>query len=669
LKHSPGHQSVTARDEEFHYNNSGDLGSHSGAVLMTGRIVLVVGVLIGVTRPVGAQQPSGKTDFAHDVVPILKARCAKCHTNGTYKGGLSFDTREALLKAKVVVPGKSAESELIKRIVSKDKETRMPSQGEPLSEKEVGILKAWVDDGLPWEPGYSFKPTTYVAPLKPHQVTLPPARAGRDHPIDRIVDAYFAANKITAPQPLDDAAFARRVYLDLIGLLPVVSELDAFTTDNAGDKRARLIHALLSEDRAYTDHWLAFWNDLLRNEYRGTGYIDGGRKQITAWLYKSLLENKPYDQFARELINPSPDSEGFAKGIKWRGQVNASQIVELQFSQNIGQVFFGANLKCASCHDSFIDNWKLDDAYGLAAVIADKPLPTFRCDKPTGKTAGPKFLFPELGSIDPAAPKAKRLEQLAILVTHPDNGRFTRTIVNRIWHRLMGRGLVHPVDVMGNKPWSEDLLDYLAGYLVANKYDLKKLIEHIATSQTYQSRAVSLTKEPLGEGYLFHGPELKRLSAEQFVDAVWMITSTAPGKPVAPAAIPQFPASTPAERRFVRATLVDADDLMRSLGRPNREQVVTTRPEQLTTLQALDLANGQTMTSTLARGAANILKANPKLTADELAAWVFVRALSRKPNPNELTAARELLGTKPTVESVADLLWAVVMLPEFQLIR
>jgi hypothetical protein len=302
-------------------------------------------------------------------------------------------------------------------------------------------------------------------------------------------------------------------------------------------------------------------------------------------------------------------------------------------------------------------------------VIADKPLPTFRCDKPTGKTAGPKFLFPELGSIDPALPKARRLEELARLATHPDNGRFSRTIANRIWHRMMGRGLVHPVDVMGNKPWNDDLLDYLAVYLVENKYDLKKLIEHIATSKTYQSRAVSLSKEPSGEGYIFHGPELKRLSAEQFVDAIWMITGTAPGKPTAPAAVPQFPESTPPERRFVRATLVDADDLMRSLGRPNREQVVTTRPEQLTTLQALDLANGQTMTSTLARGAANILKAHPKMSPEELVGMIFLRALSRKPTPDELVAAKGLLGAKPNVENVADLLWAVAMLPEFQLLR
>lgn len=628
--------------------------------------------LLAATACVGplAAQPDQKTDFAHDVVPILKAKCAKCHTNGTYKGAVSFDTREELLKSKAAVPGKAAVSELVTRAASKDDELRMPPpKADPLTAKEIAVLTKWVDDGLPWEPGFTFKPATYVAPLKPRKVALPPARPGREHPIDRVIDAYTAANKLTAPPQLDDEAFARRVHFDLIGLPPAAGELDEFVRSKSATKNADLVRKLLAEDRAYTDHWLAFWNDALRNEYKGTGYIDGGRKQITAWLYKSLLENKPYDTFARELISPAPDSEGFAKGIKWRGAVNASQITELQFSQNIGQVFFGANLKCASCHDSFIDSWKLADAYGLAAVIADKPLAVHRCDKPTGQTAGAKFLFPELGTIEAAAPKAKRLEQLAALVTHPDNGRFTRTMVNRVWHRLMGRGIVHPVDVMGNRPWSEDLLDYLAVYFAENSFDLKKLMEHIATSRAYQSKAVPLAKEVAGDGYVFRGPELKRLTAEQFIDAIWMLTNTAPAKPVAPAAIPPFPAGVPKERQFVRATLVDCDPLMRSLGRPNREQVVTTRPEQLSTLQALDLANGQLLTTTLDRGAANILNANPKATPDELAEWVFVRALSRKPNAGERAAARSLLGDKPTAASVADLLWAVVMLPEFQLVR
>jgi hypothetical protein len=634
------------------------------------RLTIALAALAVSLTPVAAQ-PDKKTDFAHDVVPILKARCAKCHTNGTYKGGVSFDTREDVIKSKAVTPGKAAGSELIKRVTTKEDEARMPPpKAEPLTEKEVVTLAKWIDDGLPWDDGFTFKPATYVAPLKPRKVVIPPAKPGREHPIDRIVGAYFDANKVKPPEALDDAAFARRVYFDLIGLPPTESELEAFVADKAADKRARLVARLLTEERSYADHWLAFWNDALRNEYKGTGYIDGGRKQITAWLYKSLMENKPYDRFARELIAPTPESEGFAKGIKWRGEVNASQVVELQFSQNVGQVFFGANLKCASCHDSFIDSWKLADAYGLAAVIADKPLAVHRCDKPTGATECAKFLFPELGTIDATARKAKRLEQLAGLVTHPDNGRFTRTMANRVWHRLMGRGLVHPVDVMGNKPWSEDLLDYLAMYLSDNGYDLKKLMEHIATSQTYQAKAIPLVKE-IGDGYVFRGPELKRLSAEQFTDAIWMLTSTAPAKQSTAfqGSLPPFPATTPKERQFVRTTLVDCDPLMRSLGRPNREQVVTTRPDQLSTLQALDLANGQILTSTLDRGAANIFKENPKRSAEELVEFVFVRALSRKPTTAERDAAKNLLGDKPTAESLADLLWTVVMLPEFQLVR
>ena len=304
-----------------------------------------------------------------------------------------------------------------------------------------------------------------------------------------------------------------------------------------------LIDRLLDDREAYADHWLTFWNDLLRNDYKGTGYTDGGRKQITFWLYQSLLANKPYDEFVHELISPplGSDAEGFSFGIKWRGRVNASQVREIQFSQNVSQVFFGINMKCASCHDSFIDRWKLDDAYALAAVIADEPLEIHRCDKATGKMAVARFLWPELGSIDPTADKARRLEQLADLVTHKENGRFQRTIVNRIWQRLMGRGIVHPVDVMANRPWSEDLLDYLAVYLTDHHYDLKQLISHIVSSQTYQSQHVILDEERSGDAYVFRGPEVKRMTAEQFIDAVWSITDTRPAKVNAPLDAPPPP--------------------------------------------------------------------------------------------------------------------------------
>jgi hypothetical protein len=619
--------------------------------------------------PAGQAAEPKKVDFAHDILPILKARCAKCHTNGKYKGSVSFDSRADLLKSKAVVPGKSKAGKLIRRITSDDPDTRMPPKGAPLSKKEIALLKAWIDQGLSWEPGFSFKVSAYVPPLKPRRPVLPAARPGLEHPIDRLVAAYHERNKVKPPALLDDATFARRVYLDLIGLLPAPEEMDRFLKDRDKDRRRKLVRKLLDDKRAYTDHWLSFWNDLLRNDYAGTGYIDGGRKQITGFLYRALVDNKPYDRFVRELIQPSAESEGFIKGIKWRGNVNASQVVELQFAQNVSQVFFGVNIKCASCHDSFIDRWKLDDAYHMAAVIADRPLEIHRCDKPTGRKATPGFLFPELGTIDVKQPKAKRLEQLARLVTHPDNGRFTRTIANRVWQRLMGRGIVHPVDVMANKPWSADLLDYLAVYLVDQKYDLKKLMEHIVTSRAYQSRPVPIKQEPAGDEYVFRGPEFRRMTAEQFMDAVWMITRAGPAKANGSIPVVEFAESTPAARRFVRAGLVPADALMRSLGRPNREQVVTTRPDLLTTLQALDLSNGQRLADTLARGAARLLKEQPKVTADQRIRAIYRQALSRSPADDELRVARELLGSPVTAEGLADLLWAVFMLPEFQLLR
>jgi hypothetical protein len=149
-------------------------------------------------------------------------------------------------------------------------------------------------------------------------------------------------------------------------------------------------------------------------------------------------------------------------------------------------------------------------------------------------------------------------------------------MANRLWHRLMGRGVVHPVDVMAADPWSEDLIDYLGVYLADNGYDLKKLLEHVVTSKAYQSRAVPVAEDPTGgEEYAFRGPEFKRMTAEQFLDAVWQLTGTAPGAPAKQVTVklPGHPESVPAGRRFVRAALVTSDPLMRSLGRPNREQV------------------------------------------------------------------------------------------------
>jgi mono/diheme cytochrome c family protein len=619
-------------------------------------------LMISLAATAGAH---GEVDFAHQVAPVLRKHCAECHMEEAKKGGFSMNTRESLLAGSengaVVEPGNAEDSLLIEVIMSDDKSDRMPPKGPRIPPEQVEVLRKWIDGGMQWEPGFTFGKEAYEPPLKPRNPEAPPAVDGREHTIDRFVDAHFAKHDISRPAPISDAAFIRRLTLDLTGLLPAPADVDAFVNSTAPDKRDKLITAILARDTDYAEHWLGFWNDLLRNDYQGTGYIDGGRKAITAWLYQSLLSNKPYDQFARELLAP-PDkqSSGFIDGIKWRGSVNASQTREVQFSQSISQTFLGLNMKCASCHDSFVDRWKLNDAYGLAAIFAEAPLEIARCDKPTGVMAKPAWIFPELGTVDAAASKPERLKQLAGLMTHPDNGRFTRTIVNRLWHRLMGRGIVHPVDAMDTQPWNEDLLDHLATHFAADGHDLKKALAYIASSQIYQSQSIITNRDD--DLSIFRGPLAKRMSAEQFVDAVWTITGTAPEKPHK-----AVPRGNEAAGKMVRASIVPSDLLMRALGRPNREQIVSMRPDNITTLEAIDLANGEQLATLLKKGAERLSKEGHATEA--LVETAYMRALGRRPTTSESKGLTTILGEKPAPQAIEDLLWMVLLLPEFQFVR
>jgi hypothetical protein len=509
----------------------------------------------------------------------------------------------------------------------------------------------------------------------------------------------------------------------------------------------------------------------------------------------------------------------------------------MQAAQNIGQVLMGVNLKCASCHDSFIDDWQLGDAYGLAGIYAEGPLEMVLCDKPTGKTAPLKFLFPELGAVDAAAAKTNRLAQLATLITSRENGRLSRTVVNRLWAKLLGHGLVEPLDVMQNEAWSPELLDWLAEDLVAHQWNLKRTLELILTSRAYQLPSVNLPDKP-EPTFTFTGPAVRRLTAEQFRDALGSLTGVWQDKPeggldrllldrvegktpaaeafwvwgdahgatgvppgtngfrkvvvldaapteatlivhadnsarvfvngqrargsdssdwaqpgvydarslfragtnvVAVEAVNGGDRSNPAgvlvyaklrvtaggqervldfatdaswqastsptgkwrESEFtgtwspahvlggpglapwnvaealasavsgktvygsVRASLTAADPLALALGRPNREQITTVRQSTATTIQALELTNGDTLAQLLKRGAQQLVSTNAGGRA--LAERVFRQALSRPPTRKELALAVELVGPTPKAEGVEDLLWSVAMLPEFQL--
>ena len=307
------------------------------------------------------------------------------------------------------------------------------------------------------------------------------------------------------------------------------------------------------------------------------------------------------------------------------------------------------------------------------ASTPDGPLEMVHCDKPTGKKAELKFLYPELGAIDPKADKPARLKRLAEIITQRQDARLTRTLVNRLWQRFMGRGLIEPVDDMEKAAWNPDLLDWLAEDFAAHGYDVKHLIRQILTSRAYQLPAVNLGEQHQ-QDFVFRGPAVRRLSAEQFRDALTCVTGVgfaAPAKEAAstiPTTTPEgSSAAKPACLGNVRAALVAADPLMVALARPNREQVVTTRQTVATTLQALELTNGETLAEVLKRGAENLVSA-PSSAKGSLIPTLYEKALGRKPTRAERRLAREMIGQPAQRAGVEDLLWSVAMLPEFQLI-
>lgn len=595
--------------------------------------------------------------FSQDIKPIFDASCVRCHARGRSKGGFQLDTRETVLKGgdsgPAVVPGRSQDSALIELVAGVDPDEVMPKKGSRLTPEQIGLLRAWIDQRLPWEKDVTFARKTPLN-LLPHAPTIPVPLDPGVNPIDTILLPYFREHDFKPPPLVGDRMFARRAYLNVIGLVPPTDGPGAFVTDGDPGMRARLVRSLLADNQRYAEHWLSFWNDLLRNDYRGAGYIDGGRKSITDWLFSALFSNLPYDQFVAQLIDPGPESEGFTKGIVWRGVVNASQSPPLQAAQNVSQVFMGVNLKCASCHDSFINDWRLSDAYNLATVYSGGPLELFQCDKPTGKTAQARFIYPELGEIDPDANRPARLERLAKIITGPKDGRLPRTIVNRLWACFFGRGLVEPLDDMEQAAWDPELLDWLAEDLVASHYDLKHTIEMMLTSEACQLPAVDLEDSATKE-FVFRGPAIRRLSAEEFRDALGELTG-----------VWFREAAFSSGATEVRCGLVAADPLAVALGRPNREQVVTCRAATATTLQAVELTNGATLANLLERAAFRFVEA-PR-SSQELIYLLYERALGRVPTPAEKDIAMTLLSQPPRREGVEDLLWAMAMLPEFQLI-
>jgi mono/diheme cytochrome c family protein len=599
-----------------------------------------------------ATPTANRVDYQKQIVPLLEANCFECHGGDLRKGGLSLQSYAEVLEGgkngPIVRPGNSANSLIVHRITGVGGD-QMPKDAVPLSAPEIALVARWIDEGARANPTAAPAPPPWEAPLALTAPAVPPV-VWRDwtSPADRIVAAYLRERGASAPTLVSDAVFMRRAYLDIWGLLPAPDEWQWFAADRSPDKRRVLVAKLLADSENYSEHWISFWNDLLRNE-DGVNYYseDASRRSITAWLLGALRANLPYDRFVSALLNPvSPtDPDGFLVGVNWRGERSAAVTPWMQASQNASQIFLGVNLKCAACHDSFVNKWKLQDSYALASYFAPEGrLQLFRCDTAQDAFAEPAFLYPELNRAPASGSLADRRAAAAAIFTDPRNGRLARTMVNRLWQRLLGAGLVAVSDEMDGRPWSPVLLDWLAADFVAHGYDLKHLIAQIVLSRAYQMPAVTRAAEPPVRGYVFAGPELRRLTAEQFGDAIGSITGewgisrlSIPAPAVlgpargAGAAVTQpargqgaggtggaaagggrgaaatMPSDATTAGRYVREWRMPSTNLSRALGRPVRDQVTSIRAVQATTPQALELVNGDILNRWLLFGARRML--------------------------------------------------------------
>jgi hypothetical protein len=467
--------------------------------------------------------------------------------------------------------------------------------------------------------------------------------------IDRFVAAGWKAAKVKPAAASDDAVFLRRVYLDLTGRIPPLTEARDFLDDASPDKRAQLVDRLLGSDE-HARHLATVWRRLLLPEGRPLNLAPNAPLQ--AWLERRVRANTGYDRLAQELVTAPPNSD-----VQELFQANEFKPENLAAST--ARVFLGVRLECAQCHDHPYARYKRVQFWELAAFFADV--------RPTGGLASsdrPELTIPGTtkvvqarvfrGKAPPFRPGTDPRVALADWVTSADNPLFARTAVNRLWAHMLGVGLIDPPDEMGEpgEPSHPELLDELVKQFVARRFDVRFLIRSIALSKTYQLGSL-VSHPPVGHGLravpadrrLFARRAVHGLTAEQLYDSI----SQATGK-----------SENAFGTRVVFLALFDSPE----------------RPvdASLTIPQALHLMNSPAMAE------ATTPKGNPQLKAlteakgmstAERVEDLYLMVLSRRPRAGELARLVKYVdGGGPRRDrdrALSDVLWGLFNSPEFTL--
>lgn len=482
--------------------------------------------------------------------------------------------------------------------------------------------------------------------------------------VDKWVFAKLKELQILPSDVCSDDEFLRRAYLDITGSIPDAAEVARFLADTNPTKRVQLIDRLLDTPE-YADFWALKWADILRST-RKTLAVRGAYN-YRLYLARAFADNRPFDKVVAELLTGSGDPAMNPAANYYRVARNPQDCAE-----TTAQLFLGVRMQCAKCHNHPFERWTQDDYYGFAAFFArvkqKKPDPKdereiiFAGDNGevnhlrTGAVMPPKA--PGTAPFQVGADEDRR-DYLAKWLTSPENPFFAKSVVNRMWFHLFGKGIVDPVDDFrdSNPPCNDELLDALARDFIQSGFNTKQILRTLCTSRVYQLSARTNPLNADDERY-FSRAYPKLLTAEQLLDAICLATAM-------PEKFPGLPLGTRAIQ------LPDGEinhAFLQAFGQPTRELACECGRESDSTLnQALNLINGNLIHEKL-RHAENrigkLLKEN--LPDEKIIAQLYLITLSRPATPEEINASlAHLRANKDRRRALEDIHWALLNCKEF----
>ncbi|MDA0586785.1 MAG: DUF1553 domain-containing protein [Planctomycetota bacterium] len=483
--------------------------------------------------------------------------------------------------------------------------------------------------------------------------------------VDRLVHGRLRQLQYLPSERCSDSEFIRRVSLDVTGLLPTVEATREFLADSASDKRSQLIDQLLKRPE-HAKFMALKWGDALR--IRAANISSPGVFKYHRWLVRAFERNLPYDTFARELLTSSGSTFESPPANYFRTAASTNDCTE-----STAQVFLGARLECAKCHNHPHERWTQDNYYGLGSFfhrvqrdVTDRKDEMFVSVIDRGEVTQPrtgqtmKPWLPGTGEVDLVSGVDRRTV-LVDWLTKPDNPLFARVEVNRLWSQMMGRGIVEPIDDFrdSNPPSNSELLDALAADFVKHKFDRRHILRVILNSETYQRSSESIPGNA-GDDRYFSRYQRRLLSAEQLLDAICDATSVSE----------QF-GGLPAGTRATQLPSPDfSQEFLKVFGQPERKSVCRCeRSEDLNLSQALQVANGSFVQSRLTNGNNRIRqlrKADKSLR--EIVEECYLAAYSRPPTSDEVEKIERFVEQKrdgAAEEPFEDVLWALLNSNEF----